>query len=166
MNNIKKLITLACLIASSCLLISCENDDNDDTDTSSSIRQERYIIVSGKSDDVIEPKPGDIYQFNGEGWRVIATKDTKIYVQRHSCSGMNEAGVHDVKIGYTIFFKYKVEDVDYIGTPNVIRPSLIEAYRPECISASNNIQYVYTVQTNVITNTTTTTITTTNIIRR
>lgn len=165
MNKIYKFLTLLCLVVSSCFLISCEKENESDDNTSDT-RHEKYIIVTGKSDDVVEGQEGDIYQYYGDGWRVTATKDTKIYIQRESCSGMNNGNVHEIKIGYTIFFKYNPEEVEYRGSPNVVRPSLIEAYRPECLRASNNIQYVYSVETNIITNTTTTTITTTNIIRR
>lgn len=114
-------------------MTSCEDpfasDSNEDTDE----YVENDIVVSMRSSSVIDGKPGDIYQFDGDGWRVIVTDKTKIYVQRESCSGLETGSPLQVNLGYTILFRYLPDEVDYQGTPNVARALVIEAYRPECL---------------------------------
>lgn len=144
-------------------MVSCESD-NDSKDVSSNER-EKSIVVSGRSPDVISGVDGDIYQYNGDGWRVIVTDKTKIYVQRPSCSGLIKGSPSDVNLGYTIFFKHIAEEANYIG-PNTVRASVIEAYRPECLENSENISMLIITNTSSTTQTVTTTTVTTNIIRR
>lgn len=157
---------IALLLGAVCLsFVACDTGSSSSEET---YKHEKYIKVTGKSHDVIEGLPGDIFQFNGEGWRVIVTTGTKIYVQRPSCSGLNSGVAEDIKIGYTIFFKYDPEQVDYMGSPDVVRAEVIEAYRPECVGSSPNSSIEIVTNTVVRTNTTTTTETTvrTNIVRR
>lgn len=126
----KKLL-LPLVLSLGLFLVGCDDDDKKD-DSSSSTIVEKSIVVEMASTDVID---GDgSYQFDGGGWRVICTPDTRIYVQRESCSGLDKSNPESVRIGYTIFFKYEVEAATYIGSPNVAYARVIEAYRPECLT--------------------------------
>lgn len=156
----KKIILFLLLLFASTLMISCESD-SDSQNASDKI--EKSIVISGKSHDVIDGSASDIYQYSGEGWRVIVTDKTKIYYQRESCSGLNKSNPSDIRIGDTIYFKYNPYETDYIG-PNVARAYIIEGYKPDCLDSSGSLLIV----TNTITSTSTVTTTTitTNIIRR
>lgn len=130
-----KLFSLLVLGLSLSLSFGCEND-NDASDSPSTQLSEKSIVVSGKSRDVIGGSSEDIYQFDGDGWRVIVTDKTQIYIQRDSCSGLDKSNPQSISIGQTLLFKYDPEKVDYIGSPNVVRSPLIEVYRPECLSST------------------------------
>lgn len=122
------LATLAIAIPVSCLHDSdSDNKDNDDY-------SEKSIVVTMVSPDVIDGRGSDKYQYDGEGWRVIATENTKVYVQNQDCTGLNKANPSNVIIGMTMFFKFEQDDVNYVGSPNVVRAKIIEAFRPECLA--------------------------------
>jgi hypothetical protein len=104
-----------------------------DSDKDSKYLLEDSIVVTSKSSDIPKKKDGDIYQFAGEGWRIIARINTEIFVTRGSCSGLDRISATELPIGYTLFFKYKPENVDYTYSPNIVRPDIIEAFSPECI---------------------------------
>lgn len=157
----KKIFLYLALLCAPLVLVSCESDDKSDSNNFQ--QRDKSIVVSGRSTDVINGQQGDIYQYSGEGWRVVVTDKTKIYVQRPSCSGLQLASPGDVSIGFTIFFKHYPEEVDYIG-PNTVRASIIEAYRPECLSAEGALLVI--TNTTTSTQTVTTTTITTNIVRR
>lgn len=161
---------LSYILALSLLVISVSCDSDSDSDQGDSTLREKNIVVTGKSSDVIQGEPGDRYQYNGDGWRVIVTDATKIYIQRESCSGLTSAGAGDIRIGQTIFFKFQADQADYRGSPNIVRALVIESYRPECIGVSPNTPLLITTNTVTVittnTSTTTTTTITTNIVRR
>lgn len=129
-----KLKLLALLVLGLSLSVGCEDDNDDKSSSSSTLLLERSIVVSATSRDVIGGSSGDVYQFDGDDWRVIVTDKTQIYIQRDSCSGLDKSNPESVRVGQTLLFKYDPEKVDYIGSPNVVRSPLIEVYRPECIS--------------------------------
>jgi len=161
----KKLLTLIFGLLLITQFTACESD-KDSNDSSSSTSNEKNIVVATVSSDVIEGQPGDIYQYGGDGWRVIVTSGTKIYIQRESCSGLSSGGPRDIHIGMTVFFKFDPYDANYQGSPNVARATKIEAYRPDCIASGSGVGVE--VVTNTITETITITGTTviTNILRR
>jgi hypothetical protein len=144
---------------------ACESDSNSN-DSSSSNYSEKNIVVTGVSSDVIDGQSGDRYQYSGAGWRVIVTSSTKIYVQRESCSGLSSGNPSDIRNGMTIFFKFKPEEANYQGSPNIARATKIEGYLSDCISSGSGVGVE--VVTNTVTETFTITGTTviTNIIRR
>lgn len=153
----KRLLTLIFGLLFITQFTACESD-KDSNESSSSTFNEKDIVVSTVSSDVIEGQPGDIYQYGGDGWRVIVTSGTKIYAQRESCSGLSSSGPRDVHIGMTIFFKFDPYASDYRGSPNVVRATKIEAYRPDCLETGSGASIEVT--TNTIS------IVTTNILRR
>jgi len=129
----KKFALLLALIGCS-FFAGCENDN----DPSTQGLDEKALVVQIKSDDVASKKEGDIYQFqgtdsSGEIWRVVVTKNTKVFVTRESCSGLDETSHLNVKLDYTIVFLFDYSDVIYENTYTVVRPKRIEAYSPACV---------------------------------
>lgn len=122
---------MAYIFSSVLLLSSCEHDSNSTTTTDIRERQE---TVNQRSSVVPGGRDGDIYFFGTTGWDVIVTSKTKVYRERPSCSGLEGVSPSEIKNGDVIFFKYKTENVDYGLSPNTVRPKIIEAYPPDCIT--------------------------------
>lgn len=122
----------AYLLIAALFIAGCDNDED------KKYLLEDSLIVSTKSSDIVQKKDGDIYMFGGEGWRVIVTTDTEVFVTRGSCSGLDKVSATEIRQGYTIFFKYEAKNVDYSYSPSIVRPKVIEAYSPECIQGLTN----------------------------
>lgn len=121
----------AYIIAGLILLTSCEHDSG----TTTTDLREKQETVTQHSSSIPGGRSGDIYSYRTTGWDIIVTDKTKVYRERSSCSGLEGVSPQAVRNGDVIFFKYKLEDVDYgLGT---VRPRRIEAYPPDCVSALN-----------------------------
>lgn len=126
---------LFAVLIASLAMVGCESDDdNNDSSSQNTYIPEKTIVITSKSSDVIGGVSGDIYQFGGDGWRIIVTESTSIYNQRPSCTGLDKSSAESISIGQTLIVRYRQEDVNYTGSPNVVRALQIEAYRPDCLA--------------------------------
>jgi hypothetical protein len=123
--NMKR-IFLPVLVSLGLALVGC------DSDTKSNETSEKTIVVELKSPDVIDGK--GVYQFDGNGWRVICTSSTKLFMQNETCTGLEKSNPESVRIGDTLLFKFYRNDANYSGSPNVAYATTIEVYRPECLA--------------------------------
>jgi hypothetical protein len=159
----KTILAFIFLMSVFTVFTACEDDKKN-----SDFLMEEGVVVATKSFDVISYKEGDVYQFQGDKWRIIVTDKTDVFFTRDSCSGLNRASYTEIKTGHTIFFSYKPQEVIFEDSYKIVRPKRIEGYKPECLQISPSGEVIITTNVVTSTNTTTTTTTTitTNVIRR
>lgn len=139
MTKLYTLLAICLSILSLSIFTGCDSDEGRPNDN---YLFEDVMTVTSTTADPIGTDGS--YQYGGltsggEATRVVVVDHTEIYVQRPSCSGLERSDATDIKGGYTIIFKYTPDDANVTAEPQIIKPRIIEAYRPECVGSITNL---------------------------